>query len=1055
MDEQRNTQIQVASRKRLCLFAGYNAKGCIHDYVVFYVSRLAEIAEVHYLADCEMGVGQLEKLAPHVKTARGYRHEKYDFGSWQELIGHIGWDEIKAYDELILCNDSCYGPLFPLEAIFSMMGAKPIDFWGMTESSELSTRHLQSYFLVFGKNVIDANVLHLFFAGLCKQSEFWNYVVKYEISLTQMLVNKGFKFESFLRAESVINMTSFPRTLVHDFQFPFIKIKPFTNPETNLKEPVGGLDHLLPKDTSYDVSLIATHLASAAPDYEERIRRRFEGNPVFPLPTKPEKVLVHLHLGHPEEAPYFVDRLANISCDFDLYLTVARMDDLTKEQFKSYANRMTTLELPNADNDVLGFLHVMHRVRPGQYEYILKLHSTGIQFDHERLLGVNVYAYGWRNALVETLLESEAVFQRLLAELRADPGKGMIGSGLLLSAEMREPSREKEHLVETWSHAMKLNSKNHPAPVLAGRMFLMRTSLCLHLNAIDLAEIELDFKEGRLAGETIGPAAEKIFALLLDHGNSMISSPRIPVAMKQTQQHNLQIYDFGGDSTQAATTRPEPKNIVFVCHGGVTSQSTYHVLSIAEQLEKLGHACVACIPDSANDSDVGMRLTSIPIRTFQEIRTRGVEFTNGNGPTLIHCWTPREQVKNFTMELSSRYKCPYFVHLEDNEREILNRELRKISYEELSRLPASEQGKHIVNSEIRIHPQKHWEFLHGATGCTILIDKLVEHVPTGIPVQLFWPGYDDCFAEHLTNQREDLRGRYGVSEDSFVILYSGAFHGINEDEIYRMVIVLEILFNRGMPLTFVKTGPNGFPDLLKEGIEAGWIKDLGFLPRDELPGVLSMSDILIQPGCSDPFNDYRFPSKLPEALISGVPVILPYSNLGRILKNKEEALVSYDHSIDTLIDRITYLYDHPLERLAIGRNGQAFCREHLDWGQASQKINDFYVACLMDSSEILNKKGLIQMKVTDNLSRSSSLVSCGEIGKFSAPVELNEIYQIFMKDTKPEGGITMPPHRREPRWSDLERKYIRKKRRLKRFTLISLIELGIILVLVFIIFHSK
>lgn len=496
-------------------------------------------------------------------------------------------------------------------------------------------------------------------------------------------------------------------------------------------------------------------------------------------------------------------------------------------------------------------------------------------------------------------------------------------------------------------------------------------------------------------------------------------------------------------------------NIIFVCHGGLVSQSTYHILSIAEQLNALGHDCVACIPEGTNDGDVIMRATAIPILTFKEARKRGVVFSNRCGPTLIHCWTPREQVKNLTVYLSNRYKCPYFVHLEDNEREILNRELRDITYEELARLPALEQDKHIANTEIRIHPQKHWEFLQKATGCTVLIDRLVEHVPTGIPVQLFWPGSDDCFSYQVPGRKSLLRIKYGIPESSFVVLYSGAFHGINKEEIYRMVIVLKILFNRGMPLTFVKTGYNEFPDLLKDGVNSGWIKDLGFLPRNDLPDIFSLSDVLVQPGCSDPFNDYRFPSKLPEALVSGIPIILPYSNLGKILKDKEEALVSHDHSMNNLINQITYLFDHPEERITIGRNGQIFCREHLDWEQASRKIHDFYAACLMDSRESLFKCGRIQVKVTDNLTRSSSLAPGEGIGKLSALVELHEIYQIFREELKLDEGSTIPLHRPDPRFSDLEKKYIRKKRRLKRFTLISLVELGIILALVFVIFYLK
>jgi glycosyltransferase involved in cell wall biosynthesis len=404
--------------------------------------------------------------------------------------------------------------------------------------------------------------------------------------------------------------------------------------------------------------------------------------------------------------------------------------------------------------------------------------------------------------------------------------------------------------------------------------------------------------------------------------------------------------------------------------------------------------------------------------------------------------------------MAARYGCPYVVHLEDNEREILNRELRGITYEELVRLPSLEQARHIANADIRIHPHKHWEFLGKAAGCTVLIDRLCEHVPSGVPVQLFWPGYDDGFSPADNDHRIALRERYGIPVSSFVVLYSGAFHGINKEEICGMVFVLKILRKRGMPLTFVKTGYNEFPDLLRDGVEGGWIKDLGFLPREDLPGVLSLSDVLVQPGCSDPFNDYRFPSKLPEALATGVPIILPFSNLGKVLKNREQALVLKDSSMDGLIEQIVYLFEHPDERREIGLKGMEFCNEHLRWELAARKIGDFYEACLSENKGFLVGKGALRTEVTDNLSRSSSLPP-REGGEYSRPVEFDELLSLFRKETRLDGGPFGPPGHHDARLARLEKKYARKRRRLKRLTWISLVELAAIVILVLVLLYSK
>ena len=67
--------------------------------------------------------------------------------------------------------------------------------------------------------------------------------------------------------------------------------------------------------------------------------------------------------------------------------------------------------------------------------------------------------------------------------------------------------------------------------------------------------------------------------------------------------------------------------------------------------------------------------------------------------------------------------------------------------------------------------------------------------------------------------------------------------------------------------------------------------ELGFVERGMIPVYLSIADILIQPGKAGLYNDYRLPSKIPEFLFMKKPVVLPDTNIGRFLKNNEEALL--------------------------------------------------------------------------------------------------------------------------------------------------------------------
>ena len=104
-------------KETLCLYVGFDKFGKVDDYVVDAVKRYSNFCDVYYLADCVLDKSGRAKLKNYTVFADGYRHQRYDFGSWSELFKKIGWDNVKKYKQLILANDSCYGPFYDIEKI--------------------------------------------------------------------------------------------------------------------------------------------------------------------------------------------------------------------------------------------------------------------------------------------------------------------------------------------------------------------------------------------------------------------------------------------------------------------------------------------------------------------------------------------------------------------------------------------------------------------------------------------------------------------------------------------------------------------------------------------------------------------------------------------------------------------------------------------------------------------------------------------------------------------------------------------------------------------------
>lgn len=254
-------EIRVSSEKKICLFAGFDETNVIQDYVVFYLKELSKFADVYYLADCPLPQEELDKLTGITKAAYAFRHGKYDFGSWQELIKLVTWGEIDKYDQLIFANDSCYGPVFPFQEMFDKMEAQHLDFWGITKNTTFHF-HLQSYFLVFNAPVFSLEKFRVFMENITPQKTFLDVVKTYEIRLTQMLIEEGFSAGVYANESGAKNLALYPTRSLAMYRVPLIKVKCFLPRFNHFKEWYPALKRMIKTQTSYDYTFIERHWAS-------------------------------------------------------------------------------------------------------------------------------------------------------------------------------------------------------------------------------------------------------------------------------------------------------------------------------------------------------------------------------------------------------------------------------------------------------------------------------------------------------------------------------------------------------------------------------------------------------------------------------------------------------------------------------------------------------------------------------------------------------------------------------------------------------------------------
>jgi FkbM family methyltransferase len=380
--------------------------------------------------------------------------------------------------------------------------------------------------------------------------------------------------------------------------------------------------------------------------------------------------------------------------------------------------------------------------------------------------------------------------------------------------------------------------------------------------------------------------------------------------------------------------------VILVSHCDLLGNSAMHVFSMAEELQALHHDVIMLLPDALETIQRHRRPT-FPIRTYKQALEGDLPFRSGNRAEIIHAWTPREHVRKVTLQLVETHSCPYLLHMEDNEEQIITDEMKNLDFRGLSQLPLLYQDL-MTPPNYRSHPTHYRAFANGASGYTCVIERLLEFKPDHVAGAVFWPGFDNEF-EHLPTDARSKHAQYGLAADDIIIFYSGNVHHSIVGDVRNLYLAVSALRARGRKLRLMRTGWNHAEiNLPKDKRSSEFFVELGFLDRAELPTLLAMSDLLIQPGRSDLFNDYRFPSKLPEYLVSGKPVILPACNIADALEEGRHVLKLYDGTLLELIGKIEQILDDPALGERLGAEARAFAVEHLRWSRAAKIVSDLY-----------------------------------------------------------------------------------------------------------------
>lgn len=379
-------------------------------------------------------------------------------------------------------------------------------------------------------------------------------------------------------------------------------------------------------------------------------------------------------------------------------------------------------------------------------------------------------------------------------------------------------------------------------------------------------------------------------------------------------------------------------NVLFANYGDLATNSTSHIAGFANALAEAGHACAVAVPWGV---DTVRLVPEVKFRAvaFHECLNGASPFPNGQPADVLHAWTPRELVREFAIRYCAVHRARLVVHLEDNE-DYLFSAATGLPLGDLLALDEDAIRQRLAPG--LAHPRRARLLLRAADGVSTIVPTLRAFVPAGVAM-LDLPPAVDFSLFHPMARVPSLRQSLGLRDGERCIVYTGSTSFANSAETRDLYEAVALLNRRGFATRLIRTGTDApaFAESIPHATREH-ITHLGFIPRVELPGLLAEADVLVQPGRPGAFNNFRLPSKVPEYLAVGRPVIVPASNIGLELVDGRDAVVLDEATPGHIADACIRVFENPALGERLAQHATAFARQRFDGASLSRRLVDFY-----------------------------------------------------------------------------------------------------------------